>query len=1558
MEFKTSRTKGLLLVAIGTEDHLLLRLKRGQIQAELRQGTENPLVITSKPRPKFSDLQWHAVRLTLTESVARLVIDEVLHREVSLPSRFVSLSTDLALFIGGKGTHDELEFLTPFDVSYRGCIQNVNINNKRVFNIIQRNDDAVIYEVTWDCSPEFGADRDDPFSFVKETSFISFQKWLMRTQGSIQFWLRTSSQSGLLLFNPGKSGSFFAAELWKGRLRVLFNGGGETEGILSSVNLDDGTWHFVKLSVSRTEFEISIDLEPETFDLDENLRFSLTGYLYIGGVVHRARQQAVSVGLHSVVHPTSGGSLQGCLRDIELDSEQLTLGDTQVTHGIQVGCAYQFPCSDRPCGNGNDVCHNIGTSDYECVCASCQLPPEPPGVNSSLPVIPSTPSADGTDQDARPLYMVTALSVDEASGALITTVNIRLNFNVDDMGLRESQVVFQTIQQARHGRLEIDIPGRRDSESFTLLDLIGKKVSYIHDGSENFSDLLAFEMSVLGRRSGVPSRLRSGINVQLPVEIVPINDPPFLVIAEDNSLRVIYGTRRRIGPDFLLAEDPDTAPEDLLFTIISQPSGVGQFEIDSIVRTFTQADINGGRLFYVHTGPEQKSRIVLRVSDGIERSDIQSLRIEATPLTLRLQNSSQLLLNPQGSQSISPKHLLVVTNDPDDAFNVTFTIVSPPRFGEIQKLDVESGIWFSVKSFLQQDINEGLLRYSASSADGLISVVGDEVVLSASSADASIEAVRLQIQIVVTKLLISRNTGLVLDSVRQSSISTSNLTATVENPLFDLPVAIKVLRAPMKGDLFLHPDTRLTDGSNFSLDAVGENLVSYHVHSQHQEGFNDSFLFQAVLPNAESEMLLFNITFIPDLQQLTVVNEGATVSEGSNVVIDQEALYISSKATEEFVFAVTKFPAHGNIQLYDGSTSLRRDRNATSFLSFDLRSGLLKYQHDDSESLWDEFSFHATSFYINRFGERKSLQYNATFNISIDLQNDNIPQRVVDKVFKVVKHGKTPLTDMDLSYHDDDSDFDDADIYYQRLTIRNGDLVRADDESQRVLRFTQRDLMEGNLIFKHQGDILSTRMTFFVFDNDRSNLQSAYLQIEAYQTYLEVVNNTGIVVQKGSRHVINSTALSAESNLKIRSHSIVYLVTSPPRHGQILRNDEPVLQFTQEDIQSGIISYISSNDSSLSIHDSFNFTVQGRDVSSNGTVEIRIYLSSTQSPPTLIQNQTLYVEEGKMVLVPKSSLKVTHPNHPVSEIIYIVRKPAQYGFIEVNPTALIDILNQNNNEAPVNGSIATKFSQLDINRNRLVYVNTVPGHSLDVVIFNVTNGYTTLSNVTLQIDIIPSTIPLMVKNMTVEEGRSKAIRSQYLNVSHPFYKDQVFNVFIVTPPMYGIIEMVTAKGMPVTSFTTRDITNEFVYYAHNGSESLHDSFEFMLNSTSLKKQSSVTLMHINVSPVNDIPPVVVTNKKLTAITGAKTPLTTLSLSAEDGDSSSEEIIFLITVPTNGEVVLGFQPSRAVSRFTQADLENSKVFFIHSGKLIYCITYCYCEGFVAYLPIIGYGKIMN
>ena len=55
------------------------------------------------------------------------------------------------------------------------------------------------------------------------------------------------------------------------------------------------------------------------------------------------------------------------------------------------------------------------------------------------------------------------------------------------------------------------------------------------------------------------------------------------------------------------------------------------------------------------------------------------------------------------------------------------------------------------------------------------------------------------------------------------------------------------------------------------------------------------------------------------------------------------------------------------------------------------------------------------------------------------------------------------------------------------------------------------------------------------------------------------------------------------------------------------------------------------------------------------------------------------------------------------------------------------------------------------------------------------------------------------------------------------------------------------------------------------------------------------------------------------------------LSAEDEDSPAEEVTYSIQPPANGKVVLRSAPGAEVRRFTQAQINNGLILFVHQGR---------------------------
>lgn len=65
--------------------------------------------------------------------------------------------------------------------------------------------------------------------------------------------------------------------------------------------------------------------------------------------------------------------------------------------------------------------------------------------------------------------------------------------------------------------------------------------------------------------------------------------------------------------------------------------------------------------------------------------------------------------------------------------------------------------------------------------------------------------------------------------------------------------------------------------------------------------------------------------------------------------------------------------------------------------------------------------------------------------------------------------------------------------------------------------------------------------------------------------------------------------------------------------------------------------------------------------------------------------------------------------------------------------------------------------------------------------------------------------------------------------------------------------------------------------------------------------------------------------------GATVVLSPHILSAEDEDSPAEEVTYSIQPPANGKVVLRSAPGTELQRFTQAQIDNGLVLFVHQGR---------------------------
>jgi cytoskeletal protein CcmA (bactofilin family) len=82
--------------------------------------------------------------------------------------------------------------------------------------------------------------------------------------------------------------------------------------------------------------------------------------------------------------------------------------------------------------------------------------------------------------------------------------------------------------------------------------------------------------------------------------------------------------------------------------------------------------------------------------------------------------------------------------------------------------------------------------------------------------------------------------------------------------------------------------------------------------------------------------------------------------------------------------------------------------------------------------------------------------------------------------------------------------------------------------------------------------------------------------------------------------------------------------------------------------------------------------------------------------------------------------------------------------------------------------------------------------------------------------------------------------------------------------------------------------------------------------------------------VHNVPPTLSGDLDLSVDRGQSVRITLEDLNAVDPDDTAQDLTFSVSKPMNGFVTLASSPKRPVTRFTQADLQNGGVLFMHDG----------------------------
>ncbi|XP_047448719.1 chondroitin sulfate proteoglycan 4 [Mugil cephalus] len=1506
VRFRTSSTNGLLFLAAGKTDYFLLELHAGRLQLKLDLGSGEQ-VLESERGTQLNDLAWHSVEVHHLQVNVTLTVDRNSHSTVKIPGSHHNLDIVDGLYVGGTGGLDRL-YLPRVVMGFRGCMDDVVFNEYDLLSSLRPyNGLKNVHEVSLGCSPQFFATEEDPISFFSSRAYISLPTWNTHQEAVFECVVHTSAKEGVILYSSAREGDFVALEIQEG-LPVAIVGKGVTKTELRSLTvINNRKWHSVKLHFSSKNLELTVDGEMVKSVIGS--RSKLKGHLFVGGIDDGTRSEARKVGLVSVSGKrVRGGSFKGCLKDITVNRVKMGLSNAVVTKDISVGCE-----PEREPESPTTVSPTI-------------IPGSPFHLVTPTPSLHMSTLARGLDKKYGPNFVqLRNLVVQEGGRASLEAKHIKVLLDFKKLGIRQSQIVFRIREQPVRGQIRLDVDQDQEENTFSMLDLWHERVMYIHGGSEEPDDFFMFSIFSSSRKQ-VPDYLNGNKLYRYNISVTPTNDAPELSLPEGNLFVLLENSKKRLTTDVLKATDIDSNYTDLVFSVLGNLNAdAGYLEIESnpgkAVTSFSYLDLEELRVYYVHTGV-RNSRIVLRVSDGEKVSNTVVLRVMAITLEYKIANNTGLEVIQGETAIIGSKQLAVQTNAAKQVIDIRYDIIEAPQYGELQRLH-SSGEWRPTDSFSQRLLEKERLRYVSTYQDIQIYNATDYFKCKVTVATRATTEILFPITVKWVKYFLARNVMMDLNKVRKVTLNSEYLFATAEGvALSEDDLYFRVLTTPKKGKILLD-STVLKKNSTFSQRNVTDLKVHYELVDRPYEDTTDRFKFHLFSKHAQSQNYDFQFSIKADVNSVFMRNEGLLLQEGESKVITKDELFAETLSTKDMFYTVIRSPQHGKLVRIAQSNSNASYDNILTFSNQDILEDRIMYVHDDSETTQDEFTFIASTSQVFKsyIAEDEIGSKEGTFNVSIQLLNDQKPVRVIDKVFHVVRDGQKLLTIEDLRYHDADSDFDDGQLIYTRRGIPMGDLVLVNDTTHRLFQFRQKDLEEKRVLFIHKG--VSTGR-FVLFVSDGKHFVSSLLDISAHDPFLKVGNNTGLLVQKGHSVTFSTSNFSVVSNLDIRDDKEVILnLDEAPKFGSLYRDQTKVESFTQSDIKEGLISY--RHNDSKHLADYFSLMVKAKGLQLVVKISVKVYLESHQRPPIVQHRNILLVEEGKPGKIDETKLQVTHEDNLPSEIVFTVKVAPSHGFIRRFVEATERYVGTK--QSPVR-----TFTQDDINSGNIQYVQTEPNRVGDTFVLDATNGITDVCNITMAVDIIPLLIPLQVSNFTLNEGASKALTQDVLKVSNRHFSGINFFFSLTEPPQHGHIEHSRHPGVPITTFTRRQVEHEFIYYVHDSSETLADNFTVVANDTGLRKQSAAQTVYIQVTAVNDEPPVIAANRVLRVWVSSVTEIGQEDLRAQDLDTPPEELHFMVTPPSNGHLALKSAPVKAVLNFTQAHIDQGQLLFVHKGAM--------------------------
>lgn len=203
---------------------------------------------------------------------------------------------------------------------------------------------------------------------------------------------------------------------------------------------------------------------------------------------------------------------------------------------------------------------------------------------------------------------------------------------------------------------------------------------------------------------------------------------------------------------------------------------------------------------------------------------------------------------------------------------------------------------------------------------------------------------------------------------------------------------------------------------------------------------------------------------------------------------------------------------------------------------------------------------------------------------------------------------------------------------------------------------------------------------------------------------------------------------------------------------------------------------------------------------------------------------------------------------------------------------------------------------------------------------------------------------VQLRNLVVQEGGRAPLEAKHVKVHLDFkelgIRQSQIMFKVVEQPVHGQVRLDVDPDQEQNTFSMLDLWHGRVMYIHGGSEEPEDFFIFSIYSSSRRevpdylKERKLYRYNITVTPTNDAPELSLPEGNLfVLLENTKKRLTTDVLKATDIDSHNTDLVFSVLGNLNanaGYLELENSPGAAVASFSYVDLEELRVFYVHTG----------------------------